>query len=278
VAHILLLAEASLAIQRVVQLTFANEDVEVVIVSNGTDALAQAERLRPSIVVADVTLARHNGYELASLIKKHPRLCGVPVVLLSGAFERVDSARATEAGCDLVLTKPFDPLHLLAQVEGLIEGAGASLGMTEKLTAAVSSEEEHLVPGRMTPPFAGAGPPTVALVEPGAGQKLSISGFPVRRHTVAPPAPLETDLPPTELSGSVSIDDAYDALMRQLREPKPRAFAVALRADDVMLVERAVERVIKRLDPAIVREALEEVVVNMVKRVIQEEVEPFRRP
>jgi hypothetical protein len=53
---------------------------------------------------------------------------------------------------------------------------------------------------------------------------------------------------------------------------------VALRADDVMLVERAVERVIKRLDPAIVREALEEVVVNMVKRVIQEEVEPFRRP
>src|SRR5262245_25565313 len=105
-AHILLLAEPSLTIQRVVQLTFANEDVDVVVASDGAEAIEQAERIRPSIVLADVALARVNGYDVAAHFKRHPRFIGVPVVLLSGAFERVDAARAAASGCDLVLSKP----------------------------------------------------------------------------------------------------------------------------------------------------------------------------
>ncbi len=77
---------------------------------------------------------------------------------------------------------------------------------------------------------------------------------------------------------SPSIDDAYDALMRQLSEPKPRSSVVALRADDELLVERAVERVLARVDPAAVREAMEEVITSLAKRVIQEEIERVRRP
>jgi hypothetical protein len=67
--------------------------------------------------------------------------------------------------------------------------------------------------------------------------------------------------------------------MKQLQEPRPRpSSVVALRADDELLVERAVERVVARLDGGSMNEAMTEVVTALAKRVIQEEIERIRRP
>jgi glutamyl-tRNA reductase len=66
--------------------------------------------------------------------------------------------------------------------------------------------------------------------------------------------------------------------MKQLQEPKQRPSVVALRADDELLVERAVERVLAQLDTAALREAMADVVTNLTKKVIAEEVGRIRRP
>ena len=49
---------------------------------------------RPDIVLAGTTLPQVNGYDLARFVRSKPELQDVPVLLLSGAFETVDEARA----------------------------------------------------------------------------------------------------------------------------------------------------------------------------------------
>ena len=124
VPYTLLLADDSVTIQRVIELTFADEDVQVIAVSDGDQAI---ERLNsatpPDIVLADIGMPGKNGYEVAQHIRQTPRLAHIPVVLLTGAFEPVDQARAAEAGCDGVLAKPFEPQLVIGRVKELLARA-----------------------------------------------------------------------------------------------------------------------------------------------------------
>ena len=111
--HKLLLADDSVTIQRVIELTFADEDVQVIAVGNGQQAIERAERDRPDIVLADIGMPERDGYEVAAFIKGNPALAHVPVVLLTGAFEPIDETRARAVGCDGVLVKPVaDEKHV----------------------------------------------------------------------------------------------------------------------------------------------------------------------
>jgi CheY-like chemotaxis protein len=120
--HKLLLADDSVTIQRVIELTFADEDVQVIAVGNGQQAIEHAERDRPDIVLADVGMPERDGYEVAAFIKGHPTLSQVPVILLTGAFEPIDETRARAVGCDGVLVKPFEPQMVISRVKDLLAG------------------------------------------------------------------------------------------------------------------------------------------------------------
>jgi CheY-like chemotaxis protein len=120
VSHTLLLADDSVTIQRVIELTFADEDVNVVAVSDGDEAIAVMDRTPPDIVLADVGMPGRNGYEVAQHVRDTPKLSHIPVVLLTGAFEPIDQAKATAAGCDGVLAKPFEPQLVIGRVKELL--------------------------------------------------------------------------------------------------------------------------------------------------------------
>jgi CheY-like chemotaxis protein len=116
----LLLADDSVTIQRVIELTFADEDIRVVAVSNGEEAIALLNRTPPDIVLADVGMPGPSGYDIAQHIKDTPRLAHIPVVLLTGAFEPIDQAKAAAVGCDGVLAKPFEPQLVIGRVKELL--------------------------------------------------------------------------------------------------------------------------------------------------------------
>jgi CheY-like chemotaxis protein len=122
VPHKLLLADDSVTIQRVIELTFADEDVQVIAVGNGADAIERVQRDRPDIVLADVGMPERNGYEVAAFVKGTPAFAHIPVVLLTGAFEPVDESRARSVGCDGVLVKPFEPQLVISRVKDLLAG------------------------------------------------------------------------------------------------------------------------------------------------------------
>ena len=120
--HKLLLADDSVTIQRVIELTFADEDVQVHAVGDGMKAIASIQADRPDIVLADVGMPERDGYEVAAFIKGDPQLAHIPVLLLTGAFEPIDETRARAVGCDGVLVKPFEPQMVINRVKDLLSG------------------------------------------------------------------------------------------------------------------------------------------------------------
>jgi len=88
----LLLADDSITIQKVVALTFADEGVEVVTVSDGHEAIERLKEVTPDVVLADVFMPEINGYEVCRHIKQNAKLQHIPVMLLVGSFEPFDEA------------------------------------------------------------------------------------------------------------------------------------------------------------------------------------------
>ncbi len=119
--HTLLLADDSTTIQRVVELTFASEDIDVVTVGDGTRAIEAIERDEPDIVLVDVSMPGRDGYEVASFVRSDPARDRIPVVLLTGAFEPLDESRCDAIGRHEVLVKPFEPRQVIGKVRELLE-------------------------------------------------------------------------------------------------------------------------------------------------------------
>ena len=113
----LLLADDSVVIQKLVGLSFANEDVEIIATDNGDDAVTQARETRPDVILADVVMPGKSGYEVCEEIKGDPELAHIPVLLLTGTFEAFDEARATAAGANGQITKPFEAQALVERVK-----------------------------------------------------------------------------------------------------------------------------------------------------------------
>src|SRR5215211_1716037 len=123
----ILLADDSITIQKVVNLTFADEGIEVVSVSNGDMAERRLNEVNPDLVLADIFMPGKNGYELCESIKNSPQFCNVPVVLLVGAFEPFDQAEARRVRADAHLTKPFESRTLVETVRKLIDSHANAL-------------------------------------------------------------------------------------------------------------------------------------------------------
>ncbi|PWT89092.1 MAG: hypothetical protein C5B54_09500, partial [Acidobacteria bacterium] len=123
----ILLADKSITIQKIVELTFADEDYTIKCVNDGQSALEIIPQISPDIILADISLPVKNGYELCRAIRTDPSLTAysqIPVILLAGIYETMDEDRAKlvqervrEVGGNDLLSKPFDPQALTAKVK-----------------------------------------------------------------------------------------------------------------------------------------------------------------
>src|SRR5215831_5790530 len=105
----ILLADDSPTIQRLVTNTFADADFELVAVSNGDAAVRKFNEIHPHVVLADIYMPGKTGYEVCTYVRQHPTVNTTPVILLVGAFDLFDEAKAKEIGATGHITKPFEP-------------------------------------------------------------------------------------------------------------------------------------------------------------------------
>ena len=127
----ILLADDSITIQKIVNLTFSGEGIDVVTVGNGEAAVKKIHEIHPALVLADIFMPGKNGYEVCDYIKTDPSLSATPVILLVGAFEPFDSNEAARVKADGHLTKPFEIKVLISAVNSLISAAGESKNAPE---------------------------------------------------------------------------------------------------------------------------------------------------
>lgn len=119
----ILLADDSLTIRKVAELTFSDTDIRVETVADGRAALDRFEAIQPDLVVADVVMPEPTGYDICRTVKDSAR--PVPVLLLAGTFEPFDVDLANACGADDHLVKPFESKALLDRVSRLLdESAG----------------------------------------------------------------------------------------------------------------------------------------------------------
>ncbi len=159
---ILLLVDDSVTIQRVIELTFADEGIRVISVSDGQSAIAHLDAETPDIVLADVGMPDVDGYKVAAHVKRTPALAHVPVLLLTGAFEPIDEPRARATGCEGVLVKPFEPRHVIRTVRSLLFGQKpADLWPADMPRVEVRTE--RLTPVPALEPIEGPAPITLSV-------------------------------------------------------------------------------------------------------------------
>lgn len=150
----ILLADDSLTIQKVVELTFSDSEYELVCVSNGQRVLDRIDAGEtPDLILADVVMPEKNGYEVCEAIKANPATARIPVVLLSGTFEPFDRDRADRLGCDAIVSKPFDSQQLLRQVEALLARPAGEIPTTATMAIPAMTISAP-VPAPSAPPAA----------------------------------------------------------------------------------------------------------------------------
>lgn len=176
----LLLADESVTIQRVIELTFSDGDVRVIAVGDGESAIARFDEDRPDIVLVDVGMSGVDGYQVAAHVKSASNQ--IPVLLLTGAFEPIDEDKARATGCDGVLVKPFEPRQLIGTVTELLSGARSA----DLWPADMPRLEAQ--PSGATPRVEPVPEPEPALPEP-------VSSEPIVTPAAAVPEPAPVEAP-----------------------------------------------------------------------------------
>lgn len=257
---VILLADDSPTIQRLVAQTFADGNFEMISVSNGDAAIRKFEELRPNLVLADIFMPGKNGYEVCAYIRQHPELGETPVVLLLGAFDAFDDAIASRSGASAHITKPFEPQALVSLVVSLL--------------SAVPS-----------PPRARPAPPAAELVETTAVPEIAA---PSVTKAAAAALPVEVESP--------KVAPPPPPIPEPVKEPEPRVaakpqespessdllglsalFKPAETSPPVLSVsdaeiERIADRVIKKLSTQVIESVAWDVVPHITAKVLREEL------
>ena len=309
-AKTLLLADASVTIQRVIEMTFSHEDVRVVSMADGPRTMQWLEAERADIVLVDVDLPEVDGYSVAAHMKKSPRLKHVPVLLLAGAFDPVDQDRVRSIGCDGVIVKPFEPQIVVSRVKELLAAApppakreaktgppatgpadSPALAMLRAAAEAKHVDDPGRRPARPEPVFprraAAEQSPAQTAFERGTmpiGQpeplepptRLVWDTGSTNAPTPTPASPPAAPVPAqTQAAPKVSLASAFSALLaaeQSAQGPASPAAASAPPSITEATVEDAVRRVLVRMTDDLVRR----IVVETAERLIREEIEKIK--
>ncbi len=101
--------------QEAVEGALAGQGYHLVFAASGADALAEAARLTPDLILLDVMMPDMDGFEVCQRLRAAPALAEAPIILLTALDDRASRLRGLEAGADEFLSKPFDRAELRAR-------------------------------------------------------------------------------------------------------------------------------------------------------------------
>lgn len=100
------------------------DDFEVTTAEDGAAGLEQAKRVRPDLILMDLSLPVLDGWEATRRLRSDPEIGRTPVIALSAHAARADVERALQVGADAYVTKPIDEDELRATIARLLARAG----------------------------------------------------------------------------------------------------------------------------------------------------------
>jgi len=105
---------------KLVSAALTKEGYEVLMASNGMDAIHQAEEARPDLILMDVMMPEMDGYEACKQLRSKPATAHIPIMMLTALTTVEEKLKGFDAGADDYLAKPFNVGELLAHVKVLL--------------------------------------------------------------------------------------------------------------------------------------------------------------
>jgi two-component system, OmpR family, alkaline phosphatase synthesis response regulator PhoP len=93
------------------------EGYHVLVSYNGEDALNQARKESPDLILLDLMLPKLDGYKVCRLLKFDERYKHIPIFMLTAKTQEKDKVLGMETGADEYITKPFEMDYLLKKVK-----------------------------------------------------------------------------------------------------------------------------------------------------------------
>lgn len=274
----ILAVDDSVTMRKIMHMTFAGEDAEVVTVGTGQEALAKAKEVRPDVVFADASMSGMDGYAVAHAIKSDASLANTAVIVLASQHNPYDESKGKSSGVDDHVAKPFDSQVVIDKVVAVLSRPRAKVtGAAPAQTAASAAPARPGSPvqgmrkptaGRSpkrTMAFGAAAPPPPPpsakkpVLELAEDQDVSSQPTPVKPQPKPTPASKPTPARPMPAQGAAAAATAPGAPLSQKLD------ALGLNADQV-------EGVLA-LSREVIEQVVWEVVPDMAETLIREEIQ-----
>lgn len=115
-----LLADDNADMRGYVQRLLSEAGFTVTAVADGREAVEQARRARPDLVLSDIMMPVLDGFGVIRALRDDPATHALPIILLSARAGEEASIEGIAAGADDYLVKPFSARELIARVEGAL--------------------------------------------------------------------------------------------------------------------------------------------------------------
>jgi len=93
---------------------------EVTTATDGAQALDAIKAAPPDLVLLDVMMPKHDGYEVCQLVRNHPEWREVKIVMLTARGREVEREKGLSLGADDYITKPFATQELIEKVRQVL--------------------------------------------------------------------------------------------------------------------------------------------------------------
>ncbi|MFJ8120006.1 response regulator transcription factor [Bacillus mycoides] len=111
---IILIVDDEREIVELIELYLSQEQLCILKAFDGEEALRIIQTTAIDLVIADVMMPKLNGYNLVKVLRRKKT---IPIILISAKSEGYDKIFGLDLGADDYITKPFDPLELVARVQ-----------------------------------------------------------------------------------------------------------------------------------------------------------------
>ena len=132
----ILLVDDDISIHQLVEVYLKNEGFQVLHAYDGTEVLQMVQKHRIHLVILDTMMPKMDGLETCVQLRKE---VNIPIIFLTAKGEDMDIIQGLTLGADDYVTKPFQPLELVARVKSqlrrylTLQGAGATQSKDEIL-------------------------------------------------------------------------------------------------------------------------------------------------
>ncbi len=119
-SHLVLIAEDEPHILESLQFLLERAGLRTATAHDGAQAIHSIQELRPALVVLDVTMQHHSGFEVLKRVRADPELSATKILILTAKGQEADRRTSAELGADKYITKPFSNKDLVAGVRELL--------------------------------------------------------------------------------------------------------------------------------------------------------------